>query len=61
MELAQDTALREHLSSHVRAMDFGDRSWLSIAKNTLQVYRSAVTSYSSPASSPSTEGDTGKQ
>jgi glycosyltransferase involved in cell wall biosynthesis len=59
VELAQDTALREHLSSRVRAMDFGDRSWLSIAKNTLQVYQSAMTSYSSPDSFPSTVDDTG--
>lgn len=48
MELAQDTALREYLSSRVRAMDFGDRSWLSIAKKTLQVYRSALVSTSRP-------------
>src|SRR6202034_4017456 len=34
MELAQNAALREHLSSRVCAMDFGDRSWLSIAKKT---------------------------
>jgi glycosyltransferase involved in cell wall biosynthesis len=44
IELAQDAALRGRLSSQVRALDFGDRSWLSIAKNTLQVYRSAVSS-----------------
>lgn len=52
MELAQDAALREHLSSRVRAMDFGDRSWLSIAKKTSQVYRSALISPSRPSSSP---------
>lgn len=51
VELAQDPALREYLSSQVRAMDFGDRSWLSIAKDTLQVYRSAVSHSSRPASS----------
>jgi glycosyltransferase involved in cell wall biosynthesis len=44
IELAQDAALRGRLSSQVRALDFGDRSWLSIAKYTLQVYRSAVSS-----------------
>lgn len=55
MELAQDVALREHLSGRVRAMDFGDRSWLSIAKNTLQVYRSALVSPSRPSSALSAD------
>jgi glycosyltransferase involved in cell wall biosynthesis len=44
MALAQDAALRECLASRVRAMDFGDQSWLSIAKKTVQVYRSALIS-----------------
>jgi glycosyltransferase involved in cell wall biosynthesis len=56
MELAQDAALREHLSSRVRAMDFGDRSWLSIAKKTAQVYRSAFISPSRPSSPPLPDG-----
>jgi glycosyltransferase involved in cell wall biosynthesis len=55
IELAQDAALREHLSSRVRVMDFGDRSWLSIAKDTLQVYRSAVSLSPRPASPPSVD------
>ncbi len=52
IELSRNRALREHLSSRVRSMDFGDQSWLSIAKNTMQVYRSAVNS-SSNSSRPS--------
>jgi glycosyltransferase involved in cell wall biosynthesis len=50
MELAQDAELRKHLASRVCAMDFGDRSWLSIAKKTSQVYRSAFISPSRPSS-----------
>jgi glycosyltransferase involved in cell wall biosynthesis len=42
IELAQDAALRERLASGVRAMDFGDQSWLSIAKKTAQAYESAL-------------------
>jgi glycosyltransferase involved in cell wall biosynthesis len=40
-ELIQDAALRERLGSQVRAMNFGDESWLSIAKKTLAVYEEA--------------------
>jgi glycosyltransferase involved in cell wall biosynthesis len=50
MELARDAALREHLSSRVCAMNFGDRSWLSIAEKTSQVYRSALIYPSRPSS-----------
>ena len=50
MELAQNAALREHLSSRVCAMDFGDRSWLSIAKKTSQVYKSVLISLPRSAS-----------
>jgi glycosyltransferase involved in cell wall biosynthesis len=42
MELAQDAALRERLASRVHAMDFGDQSWLSIAKQTAQVYEDVL-------------------
>ena len=42
LELAQDPALRERLASRVRAMDFGDQSWRSIAKQTAQVYKDVV-------------------
>jgi glycosyltransferase involved in cell wall biosynthesis len=33
-ELSSDFALRQQLAANVQAMDFGDRSWLSIAKKT---------------------------
>ena len=36
--LLLDSALRDRLSASVRAMDFGDNSWLSIAEKTLAVY-----------------------
>lgn len=38
IELAQDRELRERLAENVRAMNFGDASWLAIAKKTAQVY-----------------------
>ena len=38
VELAQNAALRERLADRVRAMSFGDESWLSIAKKTVAVY-----------------------
>jgi glycosyltransferase involved in cell wall biosynthesis len=38
IELAQDQALREKFAQKVREMDFGDQSWLSIAKKTMQTY-----------------------
>jgi len=38
IELVQDAALRERLSAKVRAMEFGDASWNSIAKQTMAVY-----------------------
>jgi glycosyltransferase involved in cell wall biosynthesis len=34
----QDGGLRERLASKVRAMNFGDQSWLSIAKKTIDTY-----------------------
>ena len=42
IELTQDAGLRERLASRVRAMDFGDQSWISIAKKTAQAYESAL-------------------
>jgi glycosyltransferase involved in cell wall biosynthesis len=39
--LLQDRALRERLAEQVRAMRFGDESWLSIAKKTVAVYEKA--------------------
>ena len=38
VELTQNRALREEFAQKVREMDFGDRSWLSIAKKTMQTY-----------------------
>ena len=37
-ELIEDAALRERLAGQVRAMKFGDASWLSIAQKTVAVY-----------------------
>jgi glycosyltransferase involved in cell wall biosynthesis len=42
VELMRDAALRERLAEQVRAMNFGDESWLSIAKKTLAVYEGVV-------------------
>ena len=61
IELTHNEVLRKQLSNRVRAMDFGDQSWLSIAKSTLQVYRSAVSSPSSSASLTPEKNDTGPQ
>jgi glycosyltransferase involved in cell wall biosynthesis len=41
-ELVRDAVLRERLAEQVRAMNFGDESWLSIAKKTLAVYEGVV-------------------
>ena len=38
IELTQNPTLREQLAANVRAMDFGDRSWLSIANKTIATY-----------------------
>jgi glycosyltransferase involved in cell wall biosynthesis len=57
MELAEDAALRERLASRVRAMDFGDQSWLSIAKQTAQVYEDVVSGCSRVDSSALPGGD----
>ena len=39
VELVQDSALRQRLTANVRAMNFGDESWQTIAKQTMEVYR----------------------
>ncbi len=38
VRLLQDTGLRERLAGQVRAMEFGDASWLSIGEKTVDVY-----------------------
>lgn len=38
--LARDRELREQFACKVREMSFGDQSWLSIAKKTIQTYES---------------------
>jgi glycosyltransferase involved in cell wall biosynthesis len=55
-ELAQDAGLRERLASRMRAMDFGEQSWISIAKKTVQAYESALLSSRHPAFPPSPSG-----
>jgi glycosyltransferase involved in cell wall biosynthesis len=52
--LIKDTDLRERLASRVRSMDFGEQSWISIAKKTVQAYGSALTSSPHPPFPPST-------
>jgi glycosyltransferase involved in cell wall biosynthesis len=42
--LVCDPDLRERLASRVRAMDFGEQSWVLIAKNTVQTYERALLS-----------------
>jgi len=56
IELAQDAGLRERLASRVRAMDFGEQSWISIAKRTVQAYESALLSSPHPSFPPSPSG-----
>jgi len=36
---AEDCALRDRLAAEVRAMEFGDQTWQSIAERTVAVYR----------------------
>jgi glycosyltransferase involved in cell wall biosynthesis len=38
IELTQNAVLRDQLARNVREMSFGDQSWLSIAKKTVQAY-----------------------
>jgi glycosyltransferase involved in cell wall biosynthesis len=42
IELSKNSSLRQQLASNVQAMNFGDRSWLSIAKKTVQAYESVL-------------------
>ena len=39
MELAENLSLRQRLAANVQAMDFGDQSWLSIGKKTVEAYK----------------------
>ena len=41
VELIADAGLRERLAEQVRAMNFGDESWLSIAEKTRAVYEAS--------------------
>jgi glycosyltransferase involved in cell wall biosynthesis len=43
-KLLQDEALRKRLANAVRAMRFGDESWLAIATQTVAVYQRALAS-----------------
>jgi glycosyltransferase involved in cell wall biosynthesis len=42
IELVEDGSLRESLAAGVRAMNFGEQSWTSIAKKTIEAYREAL-------------------
>jgi glycosyltransferase involved in cell wall biosynthesis len=42
IKLTQDRALREKFAQKVREMNFGDQSWLFIAKKTIQAYESVL-------------------
>jgi glycosyltransferase involved in cell wall biosynthesis len=42
IELSKNSLLRQQLASNVQAMNFGDRSWLSIAKKSVQAYESVL-------------------
>jgi glycosyltransferase involved in cell wall biosynthesis len=42
IKLSQDRALREQFAQKVREMNFGDQSWLFIAKKTVQTYESVL-------------------
>jgi glycosyltransferase involved in cell wall biosynthesis len=57
IELARDADLRERLAGRVRAMDFGDQSWILIAKKTVQAYQIALLAPSHPLSNLSPFGD----
>jgi glycosyltransferase involved in cell wall biosynthesis len=41
-QLIRDLVLREQFAQKVREMNFGNQSWLSIAKKTVQTYESAL-------------------
>jgi glycosyltransferase involved in cell wall biosynthesis len=42
LELIRDPALRQQLAAQVGAMNFGDRSWISIADKTIEAYGLAL-------------------
>jgi glycosyltransferase involved in cell wall biosynthesis len=42
IKLTQDRELREQFAQKVREINFGDQSWLSIAKKTVQTYESVL-------------------
>ena len=42
IELTQNSELRQQFARKVQEMNFGDQSWLSIAKKTLQAYERAL-------------------
>ena len=42
LRLIDDATLRERLAAKVRAMNFGDESWLSIAQKTVDAYASVL-------------------
>lgn len=44
VELIEDPGLRERFAGRVRAMNFGDASWISIARKTVEFYEHTLTS-----------------
>lgn len=42
IELVEDAVLRERLAGNVRSMEFGDRSWIAIAQQTVQAYKDVL-------------------
>jgi glycosyltransferase involved in cell wall biosynthesis len=42
IKLTQNSALRDQLARKVRELNFGDQSWLSIAKKTVQAYEGVL-------------------
>jgi len=42
LELILDSELREKYASQIRAMDFGDQSWLTIARKTIACYEAVL-------------------
>jgi glycosyltransferase involved in cell wall biosynthesis len=42
IELAQNKELRESLAKNVKAMNFGEQSWIAIARSTTEAYRNAL-------------------
>jgi glycosyltransferase involved in cell wall biosynthesis len=48
IELTGSPALRDRLAQSVRAMNFGDQSWLDIARQTIATYHRVLTNASIP-------------